>query len=140
MLVLAATPLLAPTVSPLPAQPEPVHLLAILFQIARAYHQIHASILGTSDAAIELRAAVWESIFTHDVMRYQRSLYRHMADLTTLVTGPSGTGKELVARAIGTSCYVVFDERNERFPTQDLCICSYRITLSQRLLVIAGRG
>ena len=32
-----------------------------------------------------------------------------MADITTLVTGPSGTGKELVARAVGHSRYIPFD-------------------------------
>ena len=32
-----------------------------------------------------------------------------MAELPTLVVGPSGSGKELVARAIGLSCFVPFD-------------------------------
>ncbi len=35
--------------------------------------------------------------------RYRRALYWRMGDFTTLVTGPSGTGKELVAQAIGRS-------------------------------------
>ena len=30
----------------------------------------------------------------YDLRRYQRSLYRRLGDVTTLVTGPSGTGKE----------------------------------------------
>ena len=33
----------------------------------------------------------------------------------TLITGPSGTGKELVARAIGLSRYIPFDEERTRF-------------------------
>ena len=95
----------------------PPHLLALFFQIARAFHQIHANILGRSGATIHLRAAVWQSIFTHDIRRYQRNVYRHMRDLSTLVTGPSGTGKELVARSVGLSGYIPFDEKRRTFAT-----------------------
>lgn len=95
---------------------EPAHLLALFFQVARAFHHIYAYLLGTSPAAVSLRATVWESIFTHDIRRYQRSLYLRMADLATLVTGPSGTGKELVAQAVGRSGYVAFDEARQSFP------------------------
>jgi DNA-binding NtrC family response regulator len=99
----------------LPTGLEPAHLLALLFQVARAFHQIYANLVGTSPAAIRLRAAVWQSIFTHDIRRYQRALYARMADLATLVTGPSGTGKELVARAVGRSSYIPFDESSRSF-------------------------
>src|SRR5438034_856608 len=62
-----------------------------------------------------LRAAVWQSIFTHDMRRYRRALYERMDDVTTLVVGPSGTGKEVVARAIGLSRYIPFEARAQRF-------------------------
>jgi transcriptional regulator with GAF, ATPase, and Fis domain len=38
-----------------------------------------------------------------------------MGDLATLIPGPSGTGKELVARAIGLSRYIPFDPGKEAF-------------------------
>lgn len=91
------------------------HLFACFFQIRRAFHHIFANIVGRSDAAARLRAAAWQSIFTHDVKRYFRVLYDRMADFTTLITGPSGTGKELVARAIGMSRYIPFDPKAKSF-------------------------
>ncbi|HEX6885858.1 MAG TPA: sigma-54 factor interaction domain-containing protein [Planctomycetota bacterium] len=99
----------------LPTDLEPAHLLALLFQVARAFHQIYVNLIGSSPAAIRLRAAVWQSIFTHDIRRYQRALYGRMADLATLVTGPSGTGKELVARAVARASYLPFDEPARSF-------------------------
>jgi transcriptional regulator with GAF, ATPase, and Fis domain len=38
-----------------------------------------------------------------------------MHDMATLITGPSGTGKELVASAIGLARYIPFDAAKERF-------------------------
>ena len=69
--------------------------------------------------AARLRAAVWQSIFTHDMRRYRRTLYARMGDFATLITGPSGTGKELAARAIAQSRYLPFDERKLTFPDED---------------------
>jgi DNA-binding NtrC family response regulator len=47
--------------------------------------------------------------------RYGRSLYDQMDRNTTLITGPSGTGKELVARALALSRYIPFDPETEKF-------------------------
>lgn len=91
------------------------HLYACFFQVRRAFHFVFRHILGASMAAARLRADVWRSVFTHDMRRYQRALWARMHDVPTLVTGPSGTGKELVARALGWSAYVPFDVRRRRF-------------------------
>ncbi|MDX1564696.1 MAG: sigma 54-interacting transcriptional regulator, partial [Phycisphaeraceae bacterium] len=98
--------------------PETAHLLACFFQIRRAFVNIFDHIVGESMIAARLRASIWQSIFTHDLVRYLGGRYRHMGDLTTLITGPSGTGKELVARAIGYSRYVPFDSNTGRFNAQ----------------------
>ncbi len=66
-------------------------------------------------ATARLRAAIWQSVFTHDMRCYMRSLYRYMSDVTTLITGPSGTGKELVAQSIAYSRFVEFDSRKRKF-------------------------
>ncbi len=90
-------------------------LLAWFFQLRRAFHHIFRSIYGSSLPVAELRAQVWQSVFTHDMRRYQSGLYERMRETTTLITGPSGTGKELVARGIALSQYIPFDSRRKVF-------------------------
>ncbi|HWN93597.1 MAG TPA: sigma-54 factor interaction domain-containing protein, partial [Methylomirabilota bacterium] len=105
--------------TPLAKTVDLTHAFACCFQVRRAFHHIFTNIVGSSDAVAQLRAAIWQSIFTHDLRRYRRVLYDRMADLTTLVTGPSGTGKELVARAIAHARYVPFNEPQQRFESPD---------------------
>ncbi len=108
---------------------NPAHIFAGFFQIRRAFHHIFDFIVGESLPTARLRAAVWQSIFTHDLRRYRRSLYPRMSDISTLVSGPSGTGKELVARAVGLSRYIPFDEKKQSF-TDDFLGSFHAVNLS----------
>jgi transcriptional regulator with PAS, ATPase and Fis domain len=94
---------------------EAAHFFACFRQVQRAFHHIFDNIIGNSMPAAMLRASAWQSVFTHDPRRYRRTLYQRMGDFPTLITGPSGTGKELVARAIAGSRYVPFDPSRCRF-------------------------
>jgi transcriptional regulator with AAA-type ATPase domain len=94
---------------------QPAHVFACFRQVQRAFHHIFDNIIGNSMPAARLRASVWQSVFTHDLRRYRRILYARMHEFPTLITGPSGTGKELVARAIAGSRYIAFDPSRMRF-------------------------
>src|SRR5687767_2426698 len=113
----------------LPEVHDPAHGFACFFQIRRAFFQIFNHIVGGSMPAARLRAAAWQSIFTHDMRRYRRVMFDRMGDMTTLITGPSGTGKELVARAIGLSRYIPFDPKTKTF-TEDFAGSFHPLNLS----------
>jgi transcriptional regulator with AAA-type ATPase domain len=118
-----------------PSRHEPAHTFACFRQIQRAFEQIFRDIIGGSMPAARLRAAVWQSIFTHDMRRYRRTLYTRMGDFATLVTGPSGTGKELVARAIAQSRYVPFDDQKLHFAEDAVALFPINISALSPTLV-----
>ena len=92
-------------------------VFAGIYQVERASAHIFEKIFGGSMPAAQLRASVWESIFSRDMRRYLRVLHRRMSDIPTLIVGPSGSGKELVACAIAMSCFIPFNAKKEKFET-----------------------
>jgi transcriptional regulator with PAS, ATPase and Fis domain len=111
-------------------------LFAFCIQFCRAFHRVFDCIIGASPFAIRLRVHVWQSIFTHDMRRYRRLHFDRMRDFTTLITGPSGTGKELVARAIGLSRFIPFDPRRKQlvFDTTETFYTLNLSALSEQLI------
>ncbi len=103
-----------------PSGHEPVRTFAFFRQIQRAFEQIFQDIIGASLPAARLRGAIWQSIFTHDMRRYRRVLFHRMGEFATLITGPSGTGKELAARAIAQSRFIPFRERDLSFSDDEV--------------------
>ena len=103
-----------PVTGPLETLPAD-HLFAVFFQLRRAFYYIFYYMIGGSRPAGELRATVWESIFTHDRYRYLCVLYDRMGNIPSFITGETGTGKELIARAITFSRYIPYNRRQGTF-------------------------
>ncbi|MEN6624880.1 MAG: sigma 54-interacting transcriptional regulator [Candidatus Sumerlaeia bacterium] len=99
-----------------PAGLDPAaHTFAAFFQIRRAFHLLFHYLIGSSAPMRMLRASAWESIFTHNMRRYRRGIFEAMGDIPSLITGPTGSGKELVARAVGMARYIPFDPKTRSF-------------------------
>ncbi len=113
----------------LPTGHQAKHTFACYYQVVRAFHHVFEQIIGNSQPAARLRAAIWQSVFTHDIRRYRKTLFSRMSEFATLVTGPSGTGKELVARSIAMSRYVPFDENRLVFE-EDLAALFFPINIA----------
>ena len=105
------------------------HMFAAFFQIRRAFHLLFHYLVGSSRPMARLRAAAWESIFTHNLRRYRRGIYETMGDVPSLIVGPTGSGKELVARAIGMSRYIPFDPKTLAF-TEDFIAAFHPVNLA----------
>jgi DNA-binding NtrC family response regulator len=94
---------------------EPARLFGVLYQAHRARRFISSRIWGASPSAAAARADLWRACGFGDLLTYADCLYRHMNEFPVLVTGETGTGKELAAQCVGWSRYIPFDERTKRF-------------------------
>jgi DNA-binding NtrC family response regulator len=95
--------------------PEPPHLLALLYQARRAWYFARTKILGASPSAAASRAAIWAASMGSDIETYAASLYARMDGIPVLITGETGTGKDLAAACVGCSRYIPFDPVARRF-------------------------
>lgn len=88
---------------------------ALFFQLRRAFYFIHGSLAGQCESMQKLRRALWNNVFTHDMRRYDASLYDRMEDFSTLLLGATGTGKGSAAAAIGRSEFIPYVATERRF-------------------------
>ena len=89
--------------------------IALFYQLHRGFHFINSSVSGLSPAIVELRMRLWNNIFTFNPHWYLDYLCGRMEEFSTLLLGPTGSGKSLVAHAIGSSGFIPFDLQKRRF-------------------------
>lgn len=109
---------------------QTAHYIALLFQLQRAFRFIDEAVSGNSDAMVEIRKRLWNNIFTVNPAWYLSYLCRRMEDFSLLLLGETGTGKSLVAKAVGCSGYIPFDPATRRF-TESFTASFTAINLSQ---------
>jgi DNA-binding NtrC family response regulator len=89
--------------------------VAMFYQIRRAYFFISKGLIGESNCMKQLRARLWDNIFTHEISWYERCLWNRMEDFSTLLLGETGTGKGAAAAAIGRSGFIPFNPNTQKF-------------------------
>ena len=97
---------------------NPGHLFSCFYQLRRAFLCLFQDIVGQSDPIRSMRVRVWESVFTQDMLSYQQWMHESVGHFPTLVLGPSGSGKEIIARAIGLSRFIPYDSHSGQFASK----------------------
>jgi DNA-binding NtrC family response regulator len=92
-----------------------LRMLALFWQMRRAYYLIASHLIGISPSMRKLREALWNDIFTHDSARFERLLWNRLEDFSLILKGETGSGKGQAAAAIGRSGFIPYDERKGEF-------------------------
>jgi hypothetical protein len=90
-------------------------LVAVLFQMRRAFYFVDRGLTGVAPCMRTLRERLWSNVFTRDLQRYESHLWDKMEDFSTIILGETGTGKGLAAAAIGRSGFIPYDANRRRF-------------------------
>jgi hypothetical protein len=91
------------------------HMVAIFFQMRRAFYFIDHSLTGRAPCMRTFRERLWNNVCTADIGRYASLLTDRMEDFSTILLGPTGSGKGAAAAAIGRSGFIPYDPRRQRF-------------------------
>ena len=91
------------------------HMVAVFFQMRRAFYFVDQSLVGRAPCMRTLRERLWNNVCTADIGRYASLLTERMEDFSTILLGPTGSGKGAAAAAIGRSGFIPYDVRRQRF-------------------------
>ncbi|MBL7215378.1 MAG: sigma-54-dependent Fis family transcriptional regulator [Phycisphaerae bacterium] len=97
------------------SEEQAIQYFSMFYQIRRAFYFIHQGLVGKSGCMRKLRMDLWNNIFTYDIRDYEQYLWDRMEDFSTLLEGPTGSGKGAAAAAIGRSGFIPYDPVKKQF-------------------------